>query len=312
MGWATAAIQGGAALVGGKQQGDAAQNAANAQQQGARDAMQFDLAMYNQGRQDNLNALVTGNSAINQLARLYGLDMYTGQVNTNPITMSGGETTSEQKDRSWFDRITDPLNVAEQFGGTSYDPAGLFSSGVDTTTTPITFSNGQSGAGGGGTGGSIVKAEGIPDYSIFYQSPDYKVAYGEAMQAADRQAAATGGYRGGGHLADVSRLGANIGSQYFGNYVGNLMNIAGFGSGAAGTNASLGNSTAGRVGQNLNNAANARADGFINAGNARANSLANLGGAFSDWYGQRQGYGKAGGNAVNYSGGFQGLGGWGY
>lgn len=41
------------------------------------------------------------------------------------------KVVKKKKKRSLFDKITDPLNIADQFGGTSYDPMGLFSSGYE-------------------------------------------------------------------------------------------------------------------------------------------------------------------------------------
>lgn len=279
MAWIAAIAQ----AANGNQERNAAQDAGNAQAQGSRDAMQMQLALYNQGRQDNLNSLVTGNSAVNALARLYGLDSYTGQVNTSPLVMSGGQTTVKKP--SFLQRL--------------HDPGGFFWS-QQSNTTPVTFSTGGA-AGGiqpGGAGGGATSAGGAPDYSSFYKSPDYQVAYDEAMQGSDRLAAARGGYRSGGHLADVMRLGSNIGSQYFGNYTNNLMRIAGFGGQA---NSNLGAqqaNTANGVSQNLNAAGQARADSYINQANSRSNTMNGLAGMFGNWYGSRQGGGGTGGGGM--------------
>lgn len=285
MGWIEAIIDAGAA----NRQAAAADDAANSQIQSQQDAMGLDLALYNRGRQDNLNALVTGNSAINQLARLYGLDMYTGQVDTSPLTMSGGQISTDR----------------QSLGETIIDPGGFYY-GQRSTRTPLSFSTGSNGSGGiqsGGSGGTAgAPGSGTPDYTSFWKSPEYQTAYKESMQAADRGAAARGGYNSGGHTADLMERASDLGNRYFGDYRNTLMGIAGFSPTASSQTGALGNSTASRVGQSLQNIGDARASGYINTANAYSNMANSWSGRFNDWMGQRQGYGGGGSNSSGYSG----------
>jgi hypothetical protein len=278
-------------LLGGKQQRDAAQSASLAEQQGGRDAINAGLAVYNQNRQDNYNNMVVGNSALSQLAQLYGLNYYDGQPSYGGITVTGGETTEKKKKRSLFDKFTDPLNIADQFGGTSYDPAGLFSSGVNTSTSPMQFGAGGGGAGfgGGSAPGNIVQGGGMPDYSAFYMSPDFLVRQREGIQGLDRGAAARGRLYSGGADADRMRLSADIGAQGFGDYRNSLLNLAGYGQQATSQVGQQGSQLGALAGNAAQNAGNARASGYINQSNSWQNTLNGLSDTFGNWYGNRYG-----------------------
>lgn len=289
MGWG-AVVQGGAALLGGKQQGDAAQQASMAQQQGSRDAINAGLAVYNQGRQDNYGSMVLGNSAQNMLAKLYGLSYYDGMPSWDGISVSGGETTTQKKKRSLFDKFTDPANLAGQFGGTSYDPMGFFSSGSNTSTSPMVFGAGGSG-GSGGAPGNIVQGTGQGDMSSFFLSPDYQVRMTEGANGLNRLAAARGGFRSGRNDADQMQFASNLGAQGFGDYRNTLLNLAGYGQQATQQVGQAGSQFGYQAGQASQNAGNARASGYTNAANVRANTLNSMSGMFGDWYGNRQGGG---------------------
>ena len=288
MGWGEmigAIVDAGAA----NKQAAAADDATTRQLQAGKDAMGFDLAMYNQGRQDNLNALVTGNSAVNMLARMMGLDYYTGQVNTNPLTMSGGETKTDR----------------QSFGEWLADPGGFYY-GQRSSTSPITFSNG-SGSGGGVAQGSAFGGGtangGSPDYSAFWKSPDYNVAMSEGLRGLTNSSNDwnPGGF-GGRTDMDRMQYASNLGTQTFNNFTSRLMGIAGFGSNAAGNTGGLGQSTAGRVTDTLNNRGLAQANGLYGAANAYTNLAGNLSDRLSGWNGDRSGYqsGMSGGGGGGF------------
>lgn len=278
-----AAIPAVASVVGGKMQADAAGQAGAAQTQAGRDAINAQLAIYNQSRADTLPQQVTGTGALNLLAQLYGLPTYQAPLNTGGITVTGGEPTAKKKKRSFFDKVTDPANLAKQFGGTSYDPLGLFSGSKGGEVSPLQFNVGGAG------GGSIVPGAGLGggggDFSQFYQTPDYLVAMGEGLRGLDRSLASQGRLGSGGADADRIQFASNLGTQAFGNFTNNLFRLAGFGS--------QGNQQLNSLGQNFGSAA---AQQFGNIGDARASSYANranawgsgLGGAI-DAFGQFSG-----------------------
>jgi hypothetical protein len=286
---AAAIIPAAASVVGGKMQADAAGNAANAQTQAGRDAIQAQLAMYNQSRADTLPYQTTGTGALNLLAQLYGLPTYQGGTGSpGGIQLTGGETTQKKKKRSLFDKFTDPLNIAKQFGGTSYDPLALFSKGGGSETSPLQFSGGGAAPGGvassglGGPGGS-----GIADFSAFYQTPDYLVARDEGLRGLDRSLAARGALGSGGGDADRLQFASNLGSQAFGNFTNNLFRLAGIGGGANQQLNSLGSGFASNTGNLLGNIGDARASSYINKSNAYGNAFGQAAGAFGDYFGGR-------------------------
>jgi hypothetical protein len=128
----------------------------------------------------------------------------------------------------------------------------------------------------GGDGGG-----GAPDYSGFYNSPDYQFALDQGLQATSRAGSAMGNFRSGNTLAALTQYGQGLATQNFGNYVSRLQSLAGIGvtaSNNAGQNAMV---LGGNIGNTLQNGANARASGVVGSANAwgdTANSLAQIGG----------------------------------
>lgn len=283
---AGAVIGAAGSLAGGKMQGDAAAQAGAAQTQAGRDAINAQLAIYNQSRADTLPQQVTGTGALNLLAQLYGLPTFQGGLNTGGITVTGGEPTSGGKKRNWFDKITDPANLAKQGGGTSYDPLGFFSGGQGGATTPLQFNVGGAG------GGSIVPGAGLGggggDFSQFYQTPDYLVAMGEGLRGYDRSAASRGALGSGGADADRIQFASNLGTQAFGNFTNNLFRLAGFGTQGNQQLNSLGQNFGQSAGNILGDIGNARASSYANQANAQGNALGGAFSSFGQFLGQRQ------------------------
>ncbi len=74
----------------------------------------------------------------------------------------------------------------------------------------------------------------------FTNTPDYKFAFDQGLQAVDRSAAASGALNSGGAVKGATEFGQGLASQQFGNYFGRLLSLAGIGNSAAGS--LLGNS----------------------------------------------------------------------
>jgi hypothetical protein len=267
-------------LIGGNQQANAAQDAANAGAQGSRDAIAANMAFYNQSRQDNYGHMVTGNSALRRIAEMYGLDYSTAQPSWDGIQMSGGETTTDKP--SFLERL--------------HDPGGLFFQQT-SETTPLSFSTGGgSGTGGGtnagttsgGSGNPIATGTGKADFSSFYQTPDFLVRQREGIQGLDRGAAARGRLFSGGADADRMRFSADLGAQGFGSYLNTLMGIAGLGTSANQTVGGAGQTFGSGIANASQNAGDHRASGYAGAGAARGDAWNGVGSAFGDWWGSSQ------------------------
>lgn len=274
-------------MAAGGMQSNAAGAAANASMQGSRDAINAQLAMYNQSRADTIPWQQTGIGALNMLAQMYGMPTYSGTLNTGGIQVTGGDPVKKKK-RSFFDKVTDPANLAGQFGGTSYDPMGFFGK-PGQGTTPMQFTTGGGGlADTGGGGGQVTSpGTGLADFSAFYQTPDYLVARDEGINGLDRGAAARGGLYSGGADADRMTFASNLGSKAFGNFQNNLFRLAGLGSSANSELNSLGSNMATNVGNSMQSSGNARASAYLQQGQAQSNALAGVGQAFGQYWGNR-------------------------
>jgi hypothetical protein len=112
----------------------------------------------------------------------------------------------------------------------------------------------------------LTNAEGTPDYSAFFDSPDYRYALDQSQRAIERSAAARGGLASGGTLAALQRNASGLASQNLGNYVNRLASLAGVGQNA---NAALGNAGM-TTGSNISNL-------LVQGGQSRASGI--LGGA---------------------------------
>ncbi len=266
-------------------QADAAGRAGDAATNASRDAINAQVAMYNQSRADTLPYQVTGTGALNLLAQMYGLPTYSAPI-SGGIQITQPEPAKKKK-RSLFDKITDPANLAGQFGGTSYDPMGFFSSGSTGGGGSLQFSTGGGTGNALAGGGTLNQGTGTPDFSMFYQTPDYLVARDEGINALDRGASARGGLYSGGADADRMTFASNLGSKAFGNFQNNLFRLSGLGSNANSELNNLGQNTAGQIGNQLANAGNARASSFLNQGQAWNNALSNIGGFAGNYFGSR-------------------------
>ncbi|MFV7455406.1 hypothetical protein ACNPMX_11535 [Stenotrophomonas maltophilia] len=267
-------------------QADAAGRAGDAATGASRDAINAQVAMYNQSRADTLPYQVTGTGALNLLAQMYGLPTYSAPLSSG-IQITQPEPAKKKK-RSLFDKITDPANLAGQFGGTSYDPMGFFSSGSTGGGGSLQFSTGGGTGNALAGGGTLNQGTGTPDFSMFYQTPDYLVARDEGINALDRGAAARGGLYSGGADADRMTFASNLGSKAFAGFQNNLFRLAGLGGQANSDLNSLGQNTGNQVGNSLTNAGNARASAYLRQGQAWNNALSDLGGFAGDYFGGRK------------------------
>lgn len=237
----SAVIVAGATAYSANQASKAAKNSQRGYDAATREqARQFDLS-----REDSAPYRAVGESALNQLARMYGL--------------SGNDAAN----------VSGPI-----------DP---------NTGQPM---------------GAQV-GPGAPDYSAFYDSPDYQFARDEGLRGIERSAAARGGLASGNTLAALTRYSSGLATQNFNNYTNRLANLAGIGQSQVQNDAALGANYANQVGQNAIGAANARSSGVANQANiiaGGANQLAGLAGYYGNRR-QQQPYGYWTNQAVQAGGG---------
>lgn len=131
------------------------------------------------------------------------------------------------------------------------------------------------------------QAANAPDYSAFYNSPDYQFALQQGQQQQDRTAAANGTLFSGAHTADAIKFGQGLASQQFGNFYNRLAGLAGVGQTAANQLGAYGQNYANAVGNlNMQNAGNQMSSIYdrANATSNFANGVAGLGGALTGYY----------------------------
>lgn len=260
-----------------KGQHDAAQaqkSAANRQQAGydaatAEQSRQFDL-----GRQDTLPFRQVGTAAINQLAQLYGLAPQVQQQ----------QFQDQQAEQQAFDQSTSPVGDTElPVNGRRIVPVGagrykvfygdqevgdLVPGGKNgrfigngTAIPSAAPASAPTGAGMQPGGAQPSAPGGQPDYSAFFNSPDYAFARQEGTRGIERSAAARGGIASGNTLASLARFNSGLATQNYGNYVNRLSALAGIGQTSSEGLADRRNQFAVNVGNNAIGGAGARASG---------------------------------------------------
>lgn len=317
MSWA-AVIIGGATLVGGAYSSRQAGRAADAQGRAG------DAAIAEQGRQfDTLldltsNQRAMGNQALNALGSIYGYtpatgyanDDYTGltrSISREPMLVGDTElppgTTFVDKGKGWYE-----VHYGGQRIGT-LRPGGangrfINDAGADINAlwkdwedTQRIVAGGRSQ--GGSTGGGNQLAG--PDYSAFYQSPDYQFRLNQGLNAVQNSAAAQGGLYSGNALRGINEFAQGSAASEFGNYVNRQLALAGMGQTATTQAGNAAMTTGTNVGNLLLANGNARASGIIGQANAVTggiNDLASLYGMYRGGY-----FGQQSGATPPYAGG---------
>jgi hypothetical protein len=137
-------------------------------------------------------------------------------------------------------------------------------------------------------------APGAPDFSAFYESPDYLFARDQGEQAVLRNRAALGGLASGNTGAALQEFGQGLATQNLGNYRNTLMGLIQGGQGATNTLAQAGMATSQGVADSLAGQGNARASGIIGSSNALTGALGQIGGIAMDYFGGRPQAGRFG------------------
>lgn len=247
---AGAVIAGGSAIVAGDKAAGATRDATGA-------SIGEQQRQYDQTRTDFAPQRSLGNSAMDQLARLYGF--------APPSQAAATERAN-----------------ADVLMGDTYLPAGSLSDSPGDKRGSNILLNGQviGRVNPGGPNGRFVPAVGVdinalrqqqvqqntaarpagtPDMGAFFESPDYQFNLAEGQKAIDRSLVARGRGLSGAGVREGVRYASGMASQQYGDFTNRLLTIAGLG------NAATSNTAA--AGQNM---ANNNSAALINAGNQRA------------------------------------------
>ncbi len=259
----------------------AADKAAKTSEKGTDKASQVQWDMYDQTRKDQAPWLGTGANALRKLAALSGVDYSTSAA-------PGGQISRENFDSEAYlqahPELSDP-KVWWQGTTKAGQLRDLYTHWTESGSDPTRFKYINAPGTATAGGGSIA-----PDYSAFYDSPDYKFTFGEGQRAVNAGLAARGLSNSGRAMKELTRYGQGAASTQLNNYRRQLAEMAGIGSQTATNLGNTGANTANQVGSNTQNAADARASGYLgsaNSWNSAINSGASLGayGKTNKWWG---------------------------
>ncbi len=278
-----AILGGGASLLAGGAQSDAAGNASSLVAQATQDAIaeqrrQFDLAYGDLEPYRNV-----GQNALGQYAALWGIG--TSDPNDNPEFLDEQYQTGTES--YWTGG-----------GGGAYTGANLDVSQSDLIGGGGLVSLGGGGGGGWGTrptygtrqvenpdydpnGGLLSAEEMQAARDRFKETPGYTFRFDEGLRAIDRSASARGRLGSGGLTRELTRYGQGIASEEFNNYANRLAGLAAGGQGAAVTSGNQAIQTGGNIANTINAGSAQQSDLLLAAGTARASGFAGVGNAAS-------------------------------
>jgi hypothetical protein len=116
-------------------------------------------------------------------------------------------------------------------------------------------------------------------YASFETSPGYQFRMDQGMRSNQYMQNAGGSLLSGGALKELSQYNQGLASQEYGNYIGNLQQLAGIGQASAGQSANIATGTAGQIGAAQLGSANLQMQGRIARGQNQADTFATVGAA---------------------------------
>ncbi len=242
----------GSAVVGAGATAYSGRKAASAAERAANRASNTELAMYDQTREDQAPYRAVGESALDKLSSLYGLNTQETQPMTMEEFLESDQYTPQQTLGSAFGSVPVGLSGEEQYNQYTQN------------FQPETVA-GESSA---------------PDYSQFYESPDYNFAREQGESGVNRMLAKKGLVGSGAEMKAMARFNQGLASQTFDKYRNSLQAMAGIGQTSTNTTGAIGTQVAGNVGANQRMAGDARASSYLNTG-AAVNNVADSYGQYS-------------------------------
>lgn len=126
------------------------------------------------------------------------------------------------------------------------------------------------------------------DWSGFQNSPDYKYALDQGLNAIEHRAAARGGLFGGGNTRDAMTFGSGLATQNANSYWNKIAGMSGTGQQTASNLGQFGANMATNIGNQYNNIGNARQSSYQAQGDTNSQMAGALGGLFNNWYQKNQ------------------------
>lgn len=309
MGLITAAIiAGGAVIAGSAIAANGAKSAAGAQEQASQNATQEQQREFDITQQNEAPYISVGQQAINRLGSIYGYSTPTNATPSSGAPVTAGAPAAPASGRfvpTPGNAMTGTTNYglgSVGSGTPGYDPSSGYQIQPNGSVNQL-IAGGTAQTGSAPTSASPATA---PDYSSFYESPDYQFTKDQGTQGIENSFSASGGAKSGNALKALADFNSNLAAGQYGNYFNRQAALAGIGQTATGTQAAAGVATGAQVGNSLMAGGDARASGIVGQTNAFTGGLSGAAGALG-YYTQNQGnygngYTVSGGVGMNPSG----------
>ncbi len=264
----------GSAFVGAAASSSAGRRAAAATESASRRASDTELAMFDQTREDLAPYRAVGQSALARLSSMYGLD---SGPSTPELGGAPQATPGQPMTRSQF-LDSDLYNSESTMGarGTLIAPPSLEEQYAEYTNN-FSAEEMESAQQQAPDQATALTESAQPDYSAFYESPDYQFALDQGTRGVDQMLAKKGLVGSGAEMKAISRFNQGLASQTFNNYRNSLQAMAGIGQTATNTTGTIGTQVASNVGANQRMAGDARASSYLNTGAAISNAADSYG-----------------------------------
>ena len=283
-------------IIGGLFGSSGAKDAAKATERAAQQARDTELEMYYQSREDIQPWRTVGGQALDQLSALMGLPgtgagMPAGGTQTAMTEPEYNKMQQQLIDLQTAQIRDKVMRDSSSYGGLSPQTSmALKQNKIDDAVEQWKKQQGllpweqltaqeraQYGYYGGqpqsGAGQAPQGAQGVPDYSSFYQSPDYQFRLQEGLKALERSAAAKGNLQSGSTLKGITEYGQGMAGQAYGDYYNRLASLANVGQTASQYTGGLGQQAASGASQALTEGA-ARSSAYTQeAGNMMGSGI---------------------------------------
>lgn len=247
MSWVAIAI-GGSALISGAVGSHASDKAAKAQGEASDAAIAEQRRQFDLTRQDLAPYLNTGRQALNALGSIYGY----APTSEAPVTPAEPTSNLPPPDALVrFNHMNIPISMFPQYQQLVGEQPVQEQPPAPPPSAPAT----------------------TPDYSAFFESPDYNFRRTEGLRDINNSFAARGGALSGNALRALTEFNSNLAAGEFGNYFNRQAALAGVGQAATNTGAQVGANTASNIGNALIGAGNSRASGIVGGANAVNNAV---------------------------------------
>lgn len=306
------AVMGGSAILGagtslaaGSAQSKAAKQAASAEAEGNRLAVEEMQRQFNLTRGDFAPYRQHGTAALRQMSDLMGLDYGNIVLDATPqpdgtYAVSQPAAAPQQPTNAltydqWYGRNRNelmgklPTDVRGMIGGGAGAEAALDDMGrreyvnylINNQAAGQFIPTGSTASAPAPVTNALLSPEQRQQnaFASFRTDPGYQFALDEGQKAIERSAAARGNLLSGSTLKELERFSQGVADQRYGDYWNRLANMAGVGQTATNTTAQLGTGLSGNMASLYAQGGTNQANALLAGGQARASGYAGVGNA---------------------------------